>query len=222
MKTLLLAVVLGFSSLSTAADISINVPGEPIEVGRHYLLEVTGLEAADLPNTELIVKPSTASAIGVTGWAGEQFIWFSGTEAGRHFVAVVVHGTRPSASAVLEVGGETPSPDPPDPPTPGGPYKVWMLEKRGHLDNLPAAQAKLLTSLKYREQLEALGHEFQEVVTDNLLDDPPERLKAIAQLAQGEPLPGLVIESVSGGDLMWFALPANYDALVELLGEDYQ
>jgi len=118
------------------------------------------------------------------------------------------------------VEGEVPDPpDPPD-PNPGGPYKVWFLENPEQRDNLPRPQANLLTSLEYRGRLENLGHQFQRVVSNNLLSNPPLALQEVAKCATGKSLPGLVITTLAGGDeYQWFPLPDSFEALAKLLEE---
>jgi len=122
---------------------------------------------------------------------------------------------------ILGAVDPVPPPIPPEPqPGPGGPWKVWFLENPEQRDNLPKKQANLLTSLKFREDLKYLGHQFQELVSDNVLANPPARLEQIANASSGKPLPGLVIASLAGdGEYQWFPLPESYEALAKLLDE---
>ena len=122
-------IVLLFLSVSgIAADLEIVVPEGEINPNQHYLFSVIGLTAEDLPTATIICEPTTAQAVGVTGWAGEQFLWWIAREKGRHFVAVVVvrNGKAVVASATVEVG--TPKPDPPVPPVPGDLAIVVVFE----------------------------------------------------------------------------------------------
>jgi len=162
MRKLLFLVVLAACQVA-GAQVTITVPDEPIEANRHYLLKVAGLEAADLPNTQLVAEPKTASAVGVSGWAGEQFIWFSGTEKGRHFVAVIVvrAGKPVVASATVEVGGSTPNPDPPPPPPPSKLVAVVIIREQG--EQTPK-QAAAMLDLGWRKYL--IGLKVRPRVTD--------------------------------------------------------
>ena len=104
-----------------AQPIEIVVPPEDLQADRDYLIQVTGLATDQLPNVTLLAEPkATTRAIGVTGWAGEQFIWFRGTGPGTRFLALALNGQqRPLViTSVLEVGGSSPDPPPPPPPPP--------------------------------------------------------------------------------------------------------
>ena len=148
-----------------AAELEIVVPTETIRVGQHYLLEVKRLTTADLSTSKLMVAPDTAKAVGVTGWAGEQYVWFVASERGRHFVAVIVvrDGSPVSAIGVLEIGEPGPPVPPPAPPDTGitrAAVLAWLSSVPGSartevIDN-PVTGKKLT-----REQ--AVGGTFVEV-----------------------------------------------------------
>ncbi len=123
MKRATLAVLVVLCLASTVlAEITITTPTEKLEAGRHYLLPVNGLSATDLARTVVIVEPKeTTSAVGVTGWGGEQYLWFNATDNGRRFIVVIVGGMgKPvTASLMLDIGNSSPDPPPPPPPLPG-------------------------------------------------------------------------------------------------------
>lgn len=218
MRKMLLFAVLAVAQVANA-QVAITVPDEPIEAGRHYLLPVTGLDAADLPNTRLVVEPKdTASAIGVTGWAGEQFIWFAAQENGRHFVAVVVvrDGKPVVASVLVEVGGSTPNPDPPPPPPEEDLWGAVLIEETSQ--RTPQL-AQVLTSTKLASYLETSGLTLRAAdqdVTDED-GDTPEDLADYIETAKGEKLPVLFIMGVKGAEFYRGPVPETPAKLIALL-----
>jgi len=138
-----------------AAEIEIVPPTEAIEPGRHYLLSVTGLTAADLKRTQVVVEPAeSTSAVGVSGWGCQQFLWFSAADNGRRFVAVIVgqefSNRKPAvATLVLEVG-PAPDPDPPPPPPPP-PGELTIVVVFETTDRTPQEAIVLLGLRKYLE-----------------------------------------------------------------------
>ena len=109
--------------------------------------------------------------------------------------------------------------DPPPPPPPAGPYKIWFALEAGTRDNLPEGQRQLVTSLVYRQRLEALKHDYQETLFDTVLANPPDRLIGVSQAIResGLPLPVVVLEPIAGGSLDVLALPADYESLARKL-----
>lgn len=110
------------TAVGAAQQIEIVVPEEDLEAKRDYLIEVRGLATELLPGVTLIAEPSdTTRAIGVTGWAGQQFIWFRAQDEGRRFLVLALNGqVKPLiVSTALEVGDSNPPPPPPPPPPPG-------------------------------------------------------------------------------------------------------
>ncbi len=161
-----LLVYLSLAVPAVAADLEIMAPDEPIQPGQHYLLEVHGLTTEDLPTSQILVEPAVSTkAVGVTGWAGEQYLWFVASEKGRAFVAVVVvrGGLPVSASVVIEIGDPEPPPPPPPPPD----SEITKEAVRRWLDNVPlSAREEMITnpvtSEKFTRQ-EAVGRTFIEV-----------------------------------------------------------
>lgn len=118
------------TAVGMAQQIEIVVPDEELEAKRDYLIEVRNLATELLPGVTLIAEPAaTTRAIGVTGWAGQQFIWFRANDVGRRFLVLALNGqTKPLlVSAFLDVGGT--GPDPPPPPPPPGELCVIVVEE---------------------------------------------------------------------------------------------
>jgi len=212
-----------------AYDFSIPVPADDTET-----VEVKG--PGWLTSQDVGILDTGKGTIGVWGAPGEHWIRYDRSWAHfrersikdgdgniQTFKEFLGWGEIDTRCDFTILGAVDPGPDPPIPPDPqpgpGGPWKVWFLENPEQRDNLPREQANLLTSLKYREDLKYLGHEFQQIVSNNVLSNPPARLEEVAQASSGKPLPGLVIESLDGGEYRWFPLPANYTELAKLLDE---
>ena len=119
-------------------------------------------------------------------------------------------------SATFEVEGEN-GPDPP--PDGKGPYRVFFIEE-GDRTGLPQGQRLLLSSLEYRERMEALGHDYGETLFPHIVSQPPERLRTIALAASGKEMPVVVVQSLKNpGYIRSFPLPDNYEALAKELDQ---
>ena len=217
MRKLFFLAVLAICQVASA-QIAITVPDEPIEVNRHYLLKVTGLESADLPSTQLIVEPKTASAVGVSGWAGEQYVWFSGIEKGRHFVAViVVRGGKPIvASTTIEVGGSNPNPDPLPPPPEEDLWGAVIIEETGVRT---AEFASILVSPKLSTYKKTAGVEVLAVDQD-VTDESGkvlENLLPYLKSAEGKELPMMFIMGKQGFEFYSGPVPGTVDETIALL-----
>jgi len=119
------------------------------------------------------------------------------------------------------LGDPPPGPDPDDPPgpTPGGKYQIVYFLKAEELREMPAGQRYLLTSLKARKDLEALGHKVVQIIDDDAISDGvPSRWLPWVKTVINDPLPRVAFAPTEGGEIQDYPLPADYDALVALLG----
>ena len=126
------------------------------------------------------------------------------------------------------VGPDVPPPFPPvppvppiPPPVPGGPYQILLLYDQDQLDNLPADQRALLTSLVYRQQLTAKGHRVLGVFAAQTINPAnASRFKAYFDAVKDDPLPRIAIAKLDGGKVADFPLPANMADLKKLLATE--
>jgi len=215
MRKLLAIVILLFGNLAFG-DIAIVPPVEKIDVGRHYLLQVTGLEKEDLANTRLIVEPKeSASAVGVTGWAGEQFIWFTGNKAGRHFLVVIVvrDGKPLAASLCVDVGGV--NPDPPIPPE----EDLWGAIIIEETSKRTPEFAKTILSPKMSSFFKNSGLELR-IVDQDVVDidgETPDDLKSYIDEAKTGKLPMLFVMGVKGTEYYKGNVPGSAGEMIELI-----
>lgn len=212
MRKILCLAVLAACSVANA-QIAILPPSETVEAGRHYLLPVTGLAAADLPTARVIIEPrETASAVGVTGWAGEQYLWFAGQKTGRHFLAVVIvrDGQAVVASLAVEVGGEAPKPDPPPPPPDEELWGAVLIEESSERSWKLAA---ILTSKKLETYLADAGLGWS-------VGDPDAKSENLAPYiadAKKRGLPTLFIMGVKGHEFYAGDVPETPEAVIALI-----
>lgn len=132
------------------------------------------------------------------------------------------HGMINEQATVVVTGGNQPDPpNPPEPPTPGGPFRIVMFYDGNQLDNMPADQRALLTSLKYRKALEAQGHVFLESLEKTAIErGVSDAFQKYIASVEGDPLPRVAIAPIDGGYIADFPLPQNFEALQELLNSD--
>lgn len=190
---------------TATAQIEIIAPPEALEVGRHYLLEVRGLTAEDLPRASIIAEPkATTSAIGVSGWAGQQFIWFSASDTGRRFVAIALNqpgdGPPVVAGVVLEIGGEPdpdPEPDPTPPPVPPVPGELEVVCLFESEDRTPSQATTLLGLRQYcgDEQIRCELVDKDKIAGQT--GKTPAWMLPYLKAAEGKQLPLLLIGSVT-------------------------
>jgi hypothetical protein len=132
------------------------------------------------------------------------------------------HG-RVSETEDFKIKGDVgPDPPGPDPPGPGpGPKQIMFFVVADQLYKLPSAQRELVTSLKIREELVDLGHKFLFVVDDDQINrtDAPEEWQPWLDSVRGDPLPRVAFASKKGGAITDFPLPANKEALIDLLNK---
>lgn len=205
-------------------QVEIIAPSEALESGRHYLLEVRGLATEDLPRTMLIAEPKdTTSAVGVSGWAGQQFIWFSASDEGRRFVALAINqpgeGPPVVAGVTLDIGGE-PDPDPPPPPPPPGELAVVVIEERD--DRTDEQHTTMLGLWKYLEKEEIRYRMVDDDRKEGVTGKTPEWMKPFLKAAEGGGLPLLLIGSASDDGVTIVAvesLPATAREAVEMVEE---
>jgi len=117
------------------------------------------------------------------------------------------------------VGGSEPDPGPDPQPGPVGPYQIAMFYEADQLDNYPAAQRALLTSLKYRQDLVKEGHVFLEVFEAAAIQGSSPRYKAFFDAVRGDALPRIAFAPKAGGKVVDYPLPENWEALQKLLKE---
>lgn len=216
MTLLLLACLL--PTVSTA-QIAITPPAEPIEAGRHYLLPVIGLTPSDLTRTVVVVEPKeTTSAIGVTGWGGEQYLWFNATDNGRRFVAVIVGGSgKPTvASIALDVG--TGPPVPPVPPPLPGELEIVVIEET--TDRTPTTALVLLGLQKYLASRSLSYRLVDKDLKDGQTNLTPTWFERPKEAALEKGLPCVVVGSTLNGVFRVVAvekLPDTVDAAVAII-----
>ena len=117
------------------------------------------------------------------------------------------------------------SPKPPDPPQPGpnpGPdqkYQIVFFLDADKLREMPSGQRHLVTSRVAWNALRDLGHTVVQVIDDDQIrDGVSERWKPWVAAVKGDPMPRVAMSPQSGGPIQDYPLPADYNALVELLG----
>ncbi len=184
-----------------AADLEIVVPGGVLEANQHYLFPVVGLTTEDLKAVpKILVEPKAAntSVVGVTGWAGEQYLWWIAREEGRHFVAVCVirDGVLVAASAVIDVGKPDPPVPPVPPPVPGDLAVVLVFE----VGKRTAQEAIVQLGLRKYLISKNLWYRIEDKnVKDSVTGQAPKWLEAArAKIAEKSiPLPALVVGSVA-------------------------
>lgn len=114
-----------------------------------------------------------------------------------------------------------PKPDPPIPPKPGGPYQILLLYDADQLDNLPADQRALLTSLVYRQKLTAAGHRVLGVLAAQTINPAnASKFKAFFDAVKDDPLPRIAIAKLDGGKVADFPLPTSVADLEKLLATE--
>lgn len=126
------------------------------------------------------------------------------------------------------VGPEVPVPDPfppdpkpPLPPVPGGPYQILLIYDTEQLDNLPADQRAILTSLVYRQKLVSAGHRVLGVFAAQTINPAnASKFKVFFDSVKDDPLPRLAIARLDGGKVADFPLPANMADLEKLLATE--
>jgi len=217
MRRILFLAVLACCSIASA-QVAIEVPDKPIEIGRTYLLPVTGLDANNLPRTALKVSPGdSARAVGVTGWAGEQYIWFEASAAGRYTIVVAVNGEiKPDLTlASLDVGGESPNPPPPPPPE----EEVWGVILIEESEERTHALAKILVGTEVSEFLESkdlIWKPADQHVIDVGGETPQDLVPYIAE-AKERGLPRLYIMGVNGHEFYAGEVPKDSAAVIKLV-----
>lgn len=151
---------------------------------------------------------------------------------------------------VVVVDGDSPNPplppvppDPPDPvdppappdppaPNPAAKWQVMFFLESTDVDDLPAGQIELLSSLTFRQSLDAAGHRFMgRYDRDSVMETRSvcngvtcrPYLAVKSDLApwwgavKGDPLPRIAIAPIDGGDIRDFPMPADESALYKLL-----
>jgi len=105
-----------------------------------------------------------------------------------------------------------------DDPPPSGPWQIMMFYDGDQLDNYPAAQRALLTSLAIRIQLKNHGHILHEILEKKAISvGVPSKYQSYVDAVKGDPLPRIALAPKDGGTVMDFPLPENREALQVLL-----
>ena len=110
----LLPIVVCLMAATAHGQIEIIAPSEALKAGQHYLLEVRGLTADDLPRTLTIAEPkATTKAMGPVALAGKFYVCILAATQGQHFVAIAISTeAQPRVGSImLDVGGTPPPPD---------------------------------------------------------------------------------------------------------------
>lgn len=123
--------------------------------------------------------------------------------------------------AAFQVQGKEPDPpNPPDPPVPGGPYQIMMFYDADQLDNLPAGQRELLTSLSLRQSLVSAGHVVLEILDESSISsNTPSKYKAFFDSVRGDQLPRIALAPKAGGKVDDYPLPESVEKLMQLLSD---
>ena len=103
------------------------------------------------------------------------------------------------------------------PPPPGQDYQIMLFYDGDMLDNYPAAQRAILTSLVIREQLESQGHVIVEILEKAALGQVSPKYKAFIDAVINDQMPRIALAPKDGGKVLDFPLPENREALQVLL-----
>lgn len=121
--------------------------------------------------------------------------------------------------ATIVVKGDS-GPNPPDPPTPTGEKQIVLFYNGDLLDDLPAEQRRLLTSMTLRKKIAQQGHVLNEILeVDSLSASTTEKYAKWLRAINGKTVPRIAIAPKGGGDIIDFPLPANGEALFQLLNQ---
>jgi hypothetical protein len=173
---------------------------------------------------------------------------FTAKNPGDYLVKLhlVRDGKMEIAALVVVVEGDRPNPPlPPDPPTPDPPvpnptekWQVMFFVESTDVDDLPDGQIELISSLSFRQSLEAAGHRFMGRYDRNSVMESkanctydrygrkicqPPTMVVKSDLApwweavKGDELPRMAIAPIDGGKVRDFPLPANSAELYSLL-----
>lgn len=181
--------------------------------------KLLGYVAAEEPGKWLVFGPGGITIVQPTVIDGGKAVFWQGA-AGEYAVVFLPPGDAQPLPINVVLGGPAPGPDPPDPPTPepSGAKQIMMFYSGDQLDNLPAAQRELLTSLKLRQELVKAGHVVLEMVEASALSGAaPARYKAFFDAARDQPMPVLVYAPKTGGKVTAVPLPADRARLLEVL-----
>lgn len=127
------------------------------------------------------------------------------------------HGFIDESADFTVLGGN--GPDPPPGPDPVGPYQIMFFSDHVQFPSYPRGQQQLLNSLSIREDLEAKGHVFLEVLDRETVNlGVPEKYRPFAKAVAGDPYPRVAFAPKAGGTtVLDFDLPADYAGLLALL-----
>jgi hypothetical protein len=205
-----------------------------VPVGRLVRLEARGIVPA--VGEWIVLPPSENFDVIASG----QRAYFSGERPGTYNFAIVrydaANGQQRVLASVRVIVGD--GEDPPDPddgddedpddgddenpplPPPGSKYRVAVIFEKDDLDEMPPAQAILLSSLTFRERLETAGHKVVALVDQHIEGPDGERPSELAKYfdaVEGDTLPRICLEPIGGGQVIDFPLPVDEDAVFELL-----
>jgi len=223
-----------------AAEVSIIGPDQVAVGARPIKLDIVGVTIAEIlaSDGKVILYPREGAEVwDAASWTGEPFLFFFGNKQGKYLVSIALAKEGKLVYAEHEITcGEGPNPpDPPDPPDPlpGTKYQVMFFHDKDKLDDYPTEQKEMLSSLAFREALEAKGHTFEgafsrdDVVrTKQALDkfgktttitSVPKNLASWWEAVDGDTLPRFAIADINGGKIYDYDLPKTIAEFYKVL-----
>lgn len=188
-----------------------------------------GWEASEgvswLPNgsggIHLTAKPGAHRVDYVGFWVHvEEVTFLDGSDPPREITiqSYLGSGAIKETASFTVLGGTDPVPQP-QPPAPGGKKSIVFFLDLASREQLPVAQRWLVTSLSARKKLEALGHEYLQIIDDDQLDNASATWKPWIDAVRGDPLPRVAFAPIDGGPIVDYPMPPDYNRLLQLLGE---
>jgi len=182
------------------AELTIQVPVEPIEPGDYAQIFVEGIAEAELPTAVALHWPREKTIfVPARTWGGRPFIWFGSKLPGKYLVFVtVIQGSELSYAegVVTVVEGENPQPDPIPPPIPGERSIVVIYESATRTGREAAVMHGL------QNWLEKSDHRWRIVDKDlreGATGKTPAWLIPYLEAVTHIPLPALIVAAVSNG-----------------------
>lgn len=244
----------GPDTAKSGSTVTIYLTGTPpLNLSEPLTDQLEWLMGADAMTAHLLMPGQPAVPLDVEGTivfaAGgatmRPQVHFPAGEPGEYRVVVDWnYGQNQFVGHVVVVEGDSPDPplppnppNPPDPPDPPAPnptakWQVMFFLESTDVDDLPAGQIELISSLAFRQSLEAAGHRFMgRYDRDSVMETRSTcngttcrpYLAVKSDLApwwgavKGDPLPRLAIAPIDGGDIRDFPMPADEAALYKLL-----
>jgi hypothetical protein len=244
------------SAIDVGATLNIVGPTDAVQPDDDAWLKIDGLTLDEIKSAkaagmfDMTVFPLTGVRVHATyDWLNETLeLMFTAKNPGEYLVKLhlVRDGKMEIAAIVVVVEGDRPNPPlPPDPPTPDPPvpnptekWQVMFFVESTDVDDLPDGQIELISSLSFRQSLEAAGHRFMGRYDRNSVMESkanctydrygrkicqPPTMVVKSDLApwweavKGDELPRMAIAPIDGGKVRDFPLPANSAELYSLL-----